>query len=177
MKKWLIALFVVLVSGGSSSDGLESFIPLPVYQGQGLTVGIVGDIPKVREETIRFIKIDLEDLHDLSGLDAVFIDRSHLEEASKPEYARIYEENALPFIFIESEKMVLAFTEEDVSYDDAIPLSSGDYMIGIANHKKTHFGVGLYNGIKNERTIEDSYSILFSMLDRFKTTGEVTFVF
>ena len=177
MKKWLFAFLLVLVSGGSSSDGLEHYVQFPPYTGQDLTIGIVGEIPEVREKTIHFVRIELEDLQDLPGLDGILISKSHLKEASEPQYARIYEEASIPFIFIESEKVILAFIEDDVLYENALPLRSGDYLIGIANHNRTHFGLGLYNGIENQRTIMDCYTMLFTMLDGFKATGEVKFDF
>ncbi|CUA79211.1 hypothetical protein [Anoxybacillus suryakundensis] len=146
----------------------------PVYSGRELKIGIVGDIPNIRENNVSFIQMSLEDVLQkkfVTKVDSVFITKKHLKEAAEPQYAKIYWESPIPFVFIDSEKVYLAFLDDQLSYEDAHTIKSGDYVVGF--HKDTYFGIGLYNNIRNEKTIQDCYSRLFVIIERFKNTGKI----
>ncbi|MBV7274880.1 hypothetical protein JMF89_10475 [Clostridiaceae bacterium UIB06] len=57
-----------------------------LYGGQELKIGIIGEIPKVREKQIKFIRIQFSDL-EKDGFDsqynAIFITKNSLSRASK----------------------------------------------------------------------------------------------
>lgn len=97
------------------------------YQGELLHIAVVGYSPKIREKSlINFTIINLEELTEkrITEFGAVFITRNYLKRAAEPEYAGIYRNSSLPFFFIESEKQRFAFTHEQISYEDAHPLSN-----------------------------------------------------
>ncbi|WP_378210956.1 putative periplasmic lipoprotein [Anoxybacteroides rupiense] len=170
MKKWFIFITsLLLLSACSQPPHFDS----PIYSGEALTIGIVGEPPNVREKSISFIPLSMEDVlkKNFQNVDAVLIHKRYLKEAAKPPYADIYLQSSVPFVFIESEKVYLAFVDRELSYEKAHQMKSGDYFIGF--YKDTYFGVGLYNHIKNEKMIQDGYSRLFALLERAKHTGKI----
>ncbi|MGE6716763.1 hypothetical protein ACQKGD_05220 [Peribacillus frigoritolerans] len=108
---------------------------------------------------------------NFDNLDSVFINKKYLSEAAKTEYANVYLESPIPFVFIDSDKVYMAYIYKGISYENAHKSKSGDYLIGF--YKDTYFGLSLYNNIKNEETIQDSYARMFNILEKFKSTGEI----
>ena len=170
MRRFIILITLLFICTSCSQ---EANFDSPVYSGSKLKIGIVGDKPKIREKNISFIQLSMEDIlqKKFKNLDSVFITKSYLKEAAKPQYAKIYLQSPIPFSFIESEKVYLAFIDDQLSYEDAHTIKSGDYLVGF--YKDTYFGLGLHNNIKNEKTIQDCYSRLFVILERFKNTGKI----
>ncbi|RJS50303.1 hypothetical protein CJ483_23785 [Bacillus sp. PK3_68] len=156
----------------STSEGVEDF-DSPVYSGGNLKIGIVGAPPKVREDNVKFISLSLGDVEEKNfrDVDAVFINKNYLPEAAEAKYAKVYLESLVPFIFINSEKVYLAFIDEELSYEDAHTSKAGDYLIGYFNHK--YFGLSLYNHQNTKKTIQDCYSRVFSIIENAKNTGEI----
>lgn len=168
----IITLLFILVSCNQKT-GQEINFHSPIYSGSKLKIGIVGDKPEIREKNISFIQLSMEDVlkKNFKNLDSVFITKDYLKEAAEPQYAKIYLESPIPFVFIDSEKVYLAFLDDQLSYENAHTIKSGDYAVGF--YKDTYFGLGLYNDIKNEKTIQDCYSRLFEIIERFKNTGKI----
>ncbi|KIP21881.1 MULTISPECIES: hypothetical protein [Anoxybacillus] len=167
----LILVFFIAYLTHKTNEGAN--FHSPVYSGNELKIGIVGDIPKIREKNVSFIQMSMEDVlqKKFANVDSVFITKKHLKEAAEPQYAKIYWESPIPFVFIDSEKVYLAFLDDQLSYEDAHIIKSGDYVVGF--YKDTYFGIGLYNNIRNEKTIQDCYSRLFVIIERFKNTGKI----
>ncbi|PAQ15821.1 hypothetical protein CD798_04845 [Bacillaceae bacterium SAOS 7] len=105
------------------------------------------------------------------NLDAVFITKKHLPEAANSQYADVYLNSPVPIVFINSDKVYLAFIDKDLSYEDAHDSKSGDYLIGYYNEQ--YFGVDLYDHKETKETIEDSYSRVFGLIETAKNTGEI----
>ncbi|MEC0345234.1 hypothetical protein [Peribacillus frigoritolerans] len=164
----ILLLFVLLTSCGKENN----FNPI-IYSGNDLKIGIVGEKPKSKKKMYSFIPLTMEDISssNFDNLDSVFINKKYLSEAAKEEYANVYLESPLPFVFIDSYKVYLAYIDKDTSYENAHKSKSGDYLIGF--YKDTYFGLSLYNNIKNEETIQDSYARMFNILEKFKSTGEI----
>jgi hypothetical protein len=174
MRRFIIFITLLFIFTSCSQEtNQETNFDSLVYSGSKLKIGIVGDKPKIREKNISFIQLSMEDIlqKKFKNLDSVFITKSYLREAAKPQYAEIYLQSPIPFVFIESEKVYLAFIDDRLSYENAHTIKSGDYLVGF--YKDTYFGLGLYNNIKNEKTIQDCYSRLFVILERFKNTGKI----
>ncbi|WP_204317760.1 hypothetical protein [Neobacillus sedimentimangrovi] len=170
MRKFFILITLLFIITSCSQ---EANFDSPIYSGSKLKIGIVGDKPKIREKNISLISLSMEDIlqNKFKNLDSVFITKRYLKEAAKPQYAEVYLQSPIPFIFIESEKVYLAFIDDQLSYENAHTNKSEDYLIGF--YKDTYWGLGLHNNIKNEKTIQDCYSRLFVILERFKNTGEI----
>lgn len=166
---FIILLFFLLLTSCNKKD---DFKPL-VYSGDDLKIGIVGDKPKIKEKNVSFISLTMEDIlsSKFDSLDSVFINKKYLNEAAKPQYAKVYLESPIPFIFIDSEKVYMAYTDKDISYENAHDSKSGDYLIGF--YKDTYFGLSPYNNIINEQTIQDCYARTFNIVEKFKITGEI----
>lgn len=172
----LLIAAVGLSACSSTADHIrqETSFHSPLYSGESLKVGIIGKSPIVREDHIEFVPLRFKDLSEkqLKQVDAVFIDPKHLPEAAEAKYAQVYLDSPVPFVFIDSEKVYLAFIDEELSYEDAHRSQSGDYLIGYFNDQ--YFGADLYAHQKNKQTIQDCYSRVFSLLEGMKNTGKIT---
>ena len=173
MKKFAVLILLFIFASCSQQTSQETNVDSPVYSGSSLKIGIVGEKPKIREKNITFIPLTMEDVlqKKFQSLDSVFITKHYLKQAAEPQYAKIYLESPIPFVFIDSEKVYLAFVDDQLSYENAHTVKSGDYAVGF--YKDTYFGLGLYNNLKNEKTIQDCYSRLFVIVERFKNTGKI----
>ncbi|AIY78845.1 transcription elongation factor GreAB [Clostridium cagae] len=144
------------------------------YTGKILNVGVIGEIPEVREDNIVFNKItfkDLEEKNILSRYDAIFITKDNLIEASDGKYSSIYKEGIVPFFFIESKKGDIPFIYEELSYEE-VPQQGNppSYAVGIyiKDNKLSSIEYGLYNDIENKKNIEDVYSRIFKTISENK---------
>lgn len=167
IKICVISMFLLSLVGCSKPNVEE-------YSGNSLNIGVIGETPKVREDKVSFENIEFNDLENSSlsnKYDAIFIIKDNLEEASKKEYAPIYNNCEVPFIFIESEKGLVPFVNEELSYKDVPKLSDPpSYAVGIYKEGKEVLDVeyGLYNDVKNEKNIEDVYSQIFTSIAQNK---------
>ncbi|WP_455660555.1 hypothetical protein [Pradoshia sp.] len=175
MKKFFILFILMSILGGCSSLHLSSSVKFesPVYSGEELHIGIVGDKPVIREKNITFVELSMEDIEngEFTALDSVFINEPYLEEAAQPQYADVYLQSPIPFVFINSERVILAFVEEELSYEGAHTIKSGDYLIGWVDD--TNFGLNLYDNEENEKTIQDCFSRMFMSVENYKQTGQI----
>lgn len=164
----IIFMLISLMSGGCSVRNIDK---TPEYQGGRLKIGIIGDIPKVRESQVRFEVIDFDTLKENnfdSEYDAVFITKENLSEASEPEYSSIYKTATIPFYFIENEKFDASFTEEELLYEDIPDSKDGMYITGLLYSKNKAWGYGLYNDTKSEANIKGVYSRVFEDIFEIK---------
>ncbi|WP_052712095.1 hypothetical protein [Domibacillus indicus] len=166
-------LLLILASMLSACSQEVNNFHSPLYTGGSLEIGIVGKPPEMRESNVQFISLTLEDVEkgNIKNADAVFITKDHLPEAAEPEYAAAYLKSPVPFVFIESEKVYLAFIDEELSYEDAHASQSGDYLIGYFHD--TYFGLSLYDHQQTKKTIQSCYSRVFSIIENAKHTGEI----
>ncbi|NFT07568.1 transcription elongation factor GreAB [Clostridium botulinum] len=162
-----IIIAVIFLSGCNN-------IKFEKYTGENLNVGVIGEIPEVREDNVIFNKItfkDLEEKNTLSKYDAIFITKDNLIEASEGKYSSIYKEGIVPFFFIESTKVDIPFIYEELSYEE-VPQQGNPpfYAVGIyiKDSKLSSIEYGLYNDIKNKKNIEDVYSRIFKTISENK---------
>lgn len=162
-KIFIIPLFLIFLIGCNN-------VKFEEYNGESLNIGVIGEIPNVREKIIKFNNIDFEDLLNESTLikyDAIFITKENLSEAAKKEYAPIYNECVVPFFFIGSTKGYIPFIKEDLSYEYVPQLEDPpSYAVGIFKESDglSFIGYGLYNDSENEKSIEDVYSRMFTSI-------------
>jgi len=164
----LIALIFLFILAGCEDPGT---IYEPIYTGKNLSIGVVGEIPSVREEDVEFKLINLNDLHskELSvQLDAVFIMKENLRDAADSQYASVYKNAGIPFFFIESEKSYYPFIDEETSYDNFPNLTSGDYAYATGFYqvgdKIQSWRYGFNKNELKENHILDAYSHIFNTI-------------
>jgi len=169
MNRFIIFICFFLIVGCSISTTQS-----PLYEGKDLVIGVIGELPDVREKNIKFISIsfnDLETINDLSSqFDAVIITKEHLSEAAHAQYAKIYKTSGIPFFFMESTKSYFPFILEDKSYEDIrdISVKTGDYATGflqLDEENIKYWGYGLYKNEVNKENVQDVYSRIFSTIE------------
>lgn len=163
-----LCFFLIGCSDEAPQESADSYIdPHP------LTIGVVGNPPKVNETRVQFKKVDLKELNQNidHSIDALFIMPEHLKEAGEPQYADLYKKLPYPTFFIGSKKMHTAFTEKDVSYDTAFTGDSLAYTRGfvqLENGQPKVWEFGLYNDEVNEKSIKEMYTRIFKAIIKFK---------
>lgn len=169
MKKNILFLLIILsiLSACSNRNEIKNS---PLYKGKNLTIGVVGKAPEIREKNIVFKKLELKDLgqKNLSlQYNAVFIMREHLSEAAKAPYTKIYRNSGIPFFFIDSKKLYLAFTEEKLDYKQTVDSPGKEYAWGFYQSKTEgkYWGYGLYNDTVNQANIKDVFSRIFMTIE------------
>lgn len=90
-KLLLVLLLILVVMSGCNKDEVDS----PIYRGDHLSIGVIGESPNVREQNINFNSITLEELKTKteqisSDFDAVFIMNEHLSQAAESQYSSVY---------------------------------------------------------------------------------------
>lgn len=164
-----LVIFIVMIV--TSCTTTADTIDTPLYSGKSLSVGVVGEAPKVREEHVSFTNISFDELEEYpklsSKFDAVFIMKEYLQEAAESQYAKVYKNAGIPFFFIGSKKSYMPFVLEELSYADVPDINNGMYATGYLPLDKGDrtWGYGLYNDKVNEPNIKDVYSRIFTTIE------------
>lgn len=162
MKRFILSIIIISIFlTGCSYTNVDK---TEKYQGGRLKVGIIGDVPKIRESQVEFENIDFDFLKDDdfdSEYDAIFITKDNLSEASNSEYTSIYKISKIPFYFIGNQKPHFNFIREDLSYEDAPDSKDGMYISGLLYTKDRFWDYGLYNDTESEKNIKGVYSRVF----------------
>lgn len=161
----MLSVFLTACSFTTNIDKTEKYV------GEELRIGIVGNIPDIRESQVDFEEIDLgflkEDVFD-TKYDAIFITKENLSEASNAEYASVYKKSEIPFYFIGNDKSYVNFIEEDLSYEDEPDKQNGMHITGLLYIKNKYWGYGLYNDTISEINIKGAYSRVFEDISKIK---------
>ncbi|WP_256989984.1 hypothetical protein [Paenibacillus sp. VTT E-133280] len=165
----IILIFIFATGCTSNADTVDT----PLYSGKSLFIGVVGEVPKIREEHIHFTSISFEELEDYDELssdyDAVVIMKEHLQEADDNKYVKVYTHAGIPFFFIQSTKSFMPFVLEDVSYEHSSlkDFNNNMYATGYFHNgeKYRSWEDGLYNDKINEPNIKDAYSRIFTTIE------------
>ncbi|MFS0824649.1 hypothetical protein [Bacillus sp. 1P02SD] len=157
----LISVLFMLVGCSKPEEKIE----FEIYSGRSLHIGIIGEKPKIREDHVRFTRIDFTDLQNVDHYDAIFITKENLKEADKPQYATIYNNSPRPFLFIETPKSYVPFIYEDASFENFPDVDLGDYAYLYDSKSQHYWGYGLYNDQVNEQHIQDVYSRVFKTIE------------
>lgn len=170
MKKiiFLLIMLLALLTGCSITTNVDK---TEKYKGNELKIGIVGNIPEIRESQVDFEEIDFalikEDDFD-TEYDAIFITKENLSEASNAEYVPVYKKSEIPFYFIDNEKSHVNFIEKELSYEDEPDRQDGTYITGLFYIKNKYWRYGLYNDTKSEVNIKGAYSRVFEDISKIK---------
>lgn len=161
----LMGISLVLLMGCSKEKVYEE-----KYIGRELRIAVLGEIPNVREEQIKFEKVDFENIENISSsekYDAIFVMKENLNEASKDKYKYIYSNSKVTFFFIDSEKGRIPFMVKGVSYEEEEKRETFSYIVSIEKNDSST-GFGLYNDEKTEKNIQDCYSTAFKYISELK---------
>lgn len=169
MKKVIFILVMLLVFLTGCSD--TNVDKAKAYESEALKIGIIGDIPEIRETQVGFEQIDFDFLIEEdfdSKYNAIFITKDNFSEASNAKYAPIYRKSKIPFYFIDNEKSHVNFIKEELSYEDEPDFNDGMYIDGVLYIKNKYWGYGLYNDTKSETNIKAVYSRVFEDILKVK---------
>ncbi|HWO76559.1 MAG TPA: hypothetical protein VNM69_11790 [Bacillus sp. (in: firmicutes)] len=171
MKKLFIGILILLffLMGCNAEDEYEA----PVYKGQDLTIGVIGEKPDVREKNVHFQSVSLDELESANNrisdnFDTIFIMKENLEQAAENKYAKVYKELKLPIFFIESKKAYVPFINDDLTYNEVPDIDDQMYITGIISKGEDTFkiwGFGLYNDTENDTNIKSVYSSVFETIE------------
>ncbi|MFQ3546193.1 hypothetical protein Q7A53_19090 [Halobacillus rhizosphaerae] len=142
-----------------------------LYQGKPLHIAILGEIPKVKEENIRFTRISFRNLkrEKLTSYDAVFVMEDTFSEASSSQYSEVYLNSTIPYFFI-SANSYIPFIVSSTEFSPSWKWEPGkNYAVGVINNpskdKLNFWGFGLYNDKKTQEHIEEVYSRIFKVIE------------
>ncbi|ODG91768.1 hypothetical protein BED47_21830 [Gottfriedia luciferensis] len=170
MKKiFPVLLLISIMLTGCNSDTVYT----PLYNGKNLIIGVIGNYPKVREENVKFKKINFNKIEEnkklSSELDAVFIMKENHSEAANSKYEAVYKSSGIPFFFIDSTKSFEAIINGQLSFEDAPDRVDQSYATGIlGNGKYQYCGYYLYNDKVNENNIKALYTQIFTTIESGK---------
>jgi len=123
------------------------------YDGRNLNIGIIGDIPKVREKQIKFTEIQFSDLgKERVNLDAIFIVEKNMSQNTLTKYTSFSKDLKLPFFFI------------NFKYDDYNKTYATGYIYTDGGYKSWSYN--LQNNIENEKNIKLIYSQIFKDISK-----------
>lgn len=169
---FVFIMFLALLTGCSANTNVDK---TEKYAGEELRIGIVGNIPEIRESQVEFEEINFEFLKEDefdSKYDAIFITKENLSEASNAEYVPIYKKSKIPFYFIGNDKSHVNFIKEDLSYEDEPHWEDGKYITGLLYRENKYWGYGLYNDKVSDMNIKALYSRVFEDISKIKN-GEL----
>lgn len=169
----VMIVFVLLVTGCTITVDTVDSVDTPLYSGKILSIGVIGEIPKVREDQVHFTEITFDELEDYSKLsttyDAVIIMKEHLIEADDNKYVKVYNKAGIPFFFIESPRSFMPFVLEDLSFEHSSfqnfhydMYATGYFQTGTAYKS---WGYGLYNDKINAPNVKDVYSRICTTIE------------
>lgn len=168
----IILIFIFVTGCTSNADTVDT----PLYSGKSLFIGVVGEVPKIREEHVHFTSISFDELADYTKLssqyDAVVITKEHLKEADDNKFVKVYTNADVPFFFIGATKSFMPFVLEDVSYEHSslTNFNNDMYVTGYFHNgeKFRSWEYGLYNGKENKPNIKNVYSGIFTTIESIK---------
>lgn len=127
------------------------------YDGRELNIGILGELPKIREDQINFTKVQLLDLEksDLSAIyDAIFIVQDSMPEGTQTKYINYCKNSKIPFFFIGMERL-----GNDQTYATGFIYK---------DNKSISWTYGFPENVVNDKNIKDVYTKIFQ--DIYKNT-------
>jgi len=152
LKSYLILMIIVGILTACSKSQPES-TQYHIYTERALRIGVVGKIPEIREEQVKFEQIQFNDLKKnafASQYDAVFIVQDNINDSVPAKYTTFCKESEIPFFFINMEH-----SSEDLTYAMGFLYKDDSF---------NSWGYGLYKNIENEANIKIVYSQIFGTI-------------
>ena len=100
-----------------------------LYEGKELSIGVLGNIPKINEKQINFQVIEFEKftVNEIRKFDAVFVMKESLSTAAEKQYTKVFTDSNIPFFFLNSNKGAYPFIDENLEYEEAREIPYHDY--------------------------------------------------
>ena len=160
----MIIVVVFLLANNSKADPIQDQM---LYTNEPLKIGIIGEIPTIREDMIAFQQMQFKDLENddfNSKYDAVIITKDNLSEAAQDKYAKVYRDSKIPFFFIGTTKGTNPFSEENLSYEGAGFVADNVSFEGYLYKDKVNMGWSNDGNVKNPSMRPYDYSNIFQIV-------------
>ncbi|MGN7164744.1 hypothetical protein ACTHSJ_02805 [Paenibacillus cellulositrophicus] len=163
-----LLVLLLLLTGCASVPQSYS---MPEYKGRGLTIGVVGGAPSVRENNVTFVTLKEADLEkgaaNLTRYDAVFIMKKHVSHfEALMENNELNLEDGVPIFFLQTSNL-------------ADPLLSGEGLLRKNTSESNEFALGYVKKGEQNKTfslvldeqndpfsnLENAYTILFKTIE------------
>lgn len=170
---------VLLIIGCAGNTSPQKVIIIP----RKLVIGVIGEIPKIRETNVEFRSLTLNQLNsDLDkDIHALFIMRNHQRNASSSKYHNFYSNYDKPIFFIGTEKGLAVYINPEISYDEYPSDESKMYthdIYHLGRSDEQQFPFGLYNDVESVENLLSMYSEILKqtldlgVLNQVKIPGE-----
>lgn len=126
------------------------------YNGKALNIGIIGEIPNITNQKIRFEEIQFTDLEKKSlsfEFDSVIITGKNIPDSTQTKFMPFCKNYKIPFFFINIEQS----TTEDQTY-------AVGYLF--SDNKNISWGYSLPDNIESEENIKDIYTKIFRDIEK-----------
>ncbi len=174
LKKMLICLILLIATLSGCGLGASQQMPIELYSGKPLHIAVIGELPEVELEQVKFNTISFQELENIntisSAYDAVWIMNSQFDIADQERYVEVYTALSIPIFFIGTKKSYLPFVFEDMTYNDA-PDIPGDYVAGYLQIDQEQFqfwGFELNDNEVTERNVLDAYMRIFTVISELQ---------
>lgn len=156
---------------------VDALVEDDMYDGEPLYIGVIGDIPQVREKNINFINTSFEELAKMDSLmhDAIFISENYLSEAATNENIQLYKKHKVPFFFIGTKALNLPFIDHEnkLSYEEyAERINNTKHFITGIRYLGENYGYEDWkfsnDGNLDKINIENIYSLVFKEIEKIK---------
>ena len=173
LKKMLICLILLIATVSGCGLGASQQMPIELYSGKPLHIAMIGELPEVELEQVKFNTISFQELENIntisSAYDAVCIMNSQFDTADQERYVEVYTASSIPIFFIGTKKSYLPFVFEDMRYDDAPDIEG--YAAGFLQRDQEQFqfwGFELTDYEVTERNILDAYMRIFTVISELQ---------
>lgn len=159
-------------NGNSTLPGFVGDQNEEVYQGEKLSIGVLGTEPKIREEQINFHEITFEQftIEEVRKYNAIFIMEESLSTAAEKQFTSIFTDSNIPFFFINSNKGEYPFIDEELEYEEAREIPYHDYFA--TGYLSTIEGSELtWTYESDTENNQDAFSNIFSTIENNFSQG------
>ena len=142
------------------------------YDGAPLEIGVVGDIPEIKNEKIHLETLSFEALSDNSkkvseNFNAIMITPKAFEEASNDKFINVYEGLDIPIVFFDSAKTHKPFVHQGLTYDSAYEyLKNGSHTTVYRYDAKINKEDAWYFYLENQKEVDALYTEIFKKIEQ-----------
>lgn len=176
----LMFLLTTILLTACNSISTSRNTDLKEYTGQEIKVGVIGEVPKVKEKNVNLVPIDFTDFENqnIDSYDGIIITKEYLSQASENKYAGIYNNSNKPFFFIQSDKSYLPFADDQTTYDEAIKVKNESYATGYINTNEIvrYWELSLDNKVEPKEAVKGVFSQIFMLIEKIKIAKSDKFI-
>ncbi|WP_280771690.1 hypothetical protein [Salipaludibacillus daqingensis] len=160
-KLLMIFLSFVIMAGCSisfTSEDKREGINLEIEE--GLSIGVVGDIPDYENDKVDFTSVNPESLKE-EEYDAYFVTDAYFEELASGEWYDVFTSISVPVFFINTNKELIIFLHEDFNYGTGFEATSHSTGLANDNEKRHRWGFGAPD---QSTDVNDTPDIIFELI-------------